>query len=244
VTAPEPSPLAGIPARLRAHPGALLAGMLVAGVVFAFPSLMDAAVPRLGVRAVAAALLALTLASAAFAGRGAGATPGIDGFSKAALAAVLGFAAVAGSATALRLVIVVVYLALASLFFRSLRGGGSLIESGLRRLEPATPDFVAPYCRKITALWGGFFLVNGAILGVLAFTSPDERWAFYSGRMLHAQMAIFFVVEFVVRKTWFRYYLGSGPIDRLWSWLFPAENTEAGRRSAAYIRRTNGTGPP
>jgi hypothetical protein len=44
-------------------------------------------------------------------------------------------------------------------------------------------------------------------------------------------------VEFLVRKTWFRYYFRGGPFDRLWARLFPAERTARGRRSAEAIRR-------
>ena len=47
-------------------------------------------------------------------------------------------------------------------------------------------------------------------------------------------------VEFLFRKTWFRYYARSGPVERLWSILFPAERTERGRRSMEYIRRMRG----
>jgi hypothetical protein len=45
------------------------------------------------------------------------------------------------------------------------------------------------------------------------------------------------IAEFFVRKTWFRYYFHGGPFDRLWSRLFPAGDTPAGRRSMEYIER-------
>ena len=45
------------------------------------------------------------------------------------------------------------------------------------------------------------------------------------------------VVEFLFRKSWFRYYFRGGPFDRLWSRLFPAERTAQGRRSIEAIRR-------
>ena len=46
------------------------------------------------------------------------------------------------------------------------------------------------------------------------------------------------VVEFFVRKTYFRNYWYRGPFERFWSRLFPAEATPMGRRSAEYIRET------
>ncbi len=48
-------------------------------------------------------------------------------------------------------------------------------------------------------------------------------------------MAAVSAVEYVVRKSWFRYYAG-GLLDRLWAAWLPAENTARGRRSLAYIR--------
>jgi len=100
-----------------------------------------------------------------------------------------------------------------------------------------TPEFIRSYCRKSTVLWSVFFLANAGILAVLAAHESAEAWARYSGRTVYAEMGVIFVVDFFVRKTWFRYYFHEGPFDRVWSHLFPAENTEAGRRSAAYIRR-------
>ena len=43
--------------------------------------------------------------------------------------------------------------------------------------------------------------------------------------------------EFLVRKTWFRYYFHGGPFERFWSRLFPAEATPRGRESLEFIRR-------
>jgi hypothetical protein len=44
-------------------------------------------------------------------------------------------------------------------------------------------------------------------------------------------------IEFLIRKTWFRYYYFGGPFDRFWSSFFPPEETERGRASLEYIRR-------
>ena len=54
---------------------------------------------------------------------------------------------------------------------------------------------------------------------------------------LRSDAASISALEFFVRKTWFRYYFHGGAFDRFWAKLFPAENTEQGRRSAAYIQR-------
>jgi hypothetical protein len=49
-------------------------------------------------------------------------------------------------------------------------------------------------------------------------------------------MAVLSAVEFLVRKSWFRYY-GNGPVDRLLAALLPPENTWQGRRSKEYVTR-------
>ena len=62
-------------------------------------------------------------------------------------------------------------------------------------------------------------------------------------------MGVLSAIEYAVRKAWFRYY-GGGALDAVWAALLPAENTERGRRSLAYIReararmRAEGFSPP
>jgi hypothetical protein len=71
----------------------------------------------------------------------------------------------------------------------------------------------------------------------LAVAGTPEAWRAFTGWGIYAVMTAITCVEFFVRKTWFRYYFHGGPFDRFWSKLFPAENTERGRRSAESIRR-------
>ena len=107
---------------------------------------------------------------------------------------------------------------------------------GARWLVPEAPDFVRSYCRKVTALWVGFFAGSAVLIAVLAVSGAQAWWELYTGQLVYALMMAISAVEFFVRKTWFRYYFHMGPFDRLWSTLFPAENTPQGRRSEAYIR--------
>ena len=104
-------------------------------------------------------------------------------------------------------------------------------------VEPAAPLFIRSYCRKVTGVWAAFFAVSAVVLAVLAVTGPESAWRAASRSGIYTGMGVLTVVEFLIRKTWFRYYYYGGPFDRLWSALFPAENTERGRRSAEYIRR-------
>jgi uncharacterized membrane protein len=237
VTAVEarPDPLAAWRPTSRTWLGlALLAGALVV-----YPWLIDAALVRFGTRPVAAALLALALAGGvsptAAAGLPAAALPRVPGF-PAAIALLLLAALVSGGLRALHLVPAAVHLWLCLLCVASLAEPVSLIERVARILQPRAPEFIRSYCRKVTALWALLFAASAAAIAWLVFEgTPDARRAF-SAWGVWGPIAAVSAVEYVVRKTWFRYYAG-GPLDRLFAAWLPAENTERGRRSLAYIRQ-------
>jgi len=127
------------------------------------------------------------------------------------------------------------YAAAAAVFWGSLSDESSLIERFVKLIHPYKPDFVDPYCRKLTSVWGWFFAGHGAALAVLVLFAPATWWEAYTGWVMLPTMLAFAAIEYVVRKTAFRYYPYGGPIDRLFSTFFPAEETELGRRSQAYI---------
>ena len=149
----------------------------------------------------------------------------------------LGLATLTGSRTWLLLVPALVYVTLAAVCAASLRDEDSLIERGARYLAPDVPDFVRPYCRKVTTVWIAFFLASATAIGALAIADAPGLWRAYSGGTVYGLMLAITVAEFFVRKTWFRYYFHGGPFDRVWSRLFPADKTPAGRRSMEYIER-------
>ena len=187
-------------------------------------------------RASCGALLVVSAVSVAFGARarsavGVGAWPGL------AIAAVLGVGAVSGQRGVLLLVPAVVYLALADVFRRSLAREDSIVERAARWAVPEAPDFIRPYCRGLTWLWVAFFAASAAVIAGLALAGSAAAWRAVTGWGIYALMLLVAGLEFFVRKTWFRYYFHGGPFDRFWSSLFPAENTEQGRRSAEYVRR-------
>ena len=142
-----------------------------------------------------------------------------------------------GERVYLQLLPALAYLALAQALARSLRGPVSLFERLVRRALPAAPEFIAPWCRGLTALWAGVFSACAAVVAGAALFASYETWLAWTAWRLFAGMALLMAAEFLVRKTWFRYYFRGGPFDRLWSRLFPAENTPQGRRSLEAIRR-------
>jgi uncharacterized membrane protein len=153
----------------------------------------------------------------------------------AGAAGLLGLAAVSGDARFLRLAAAWVYLGLAALFAASLRGSSSILERAARWLVPEAPPFIRGYCRVVTAAWVVFFLASAAAIGWLAVAGTAEAWLGAAGRDVWIAMGALSLLEFLVRKTWFRYYFHGGPFERLWSRLFPAERTARGRRSLRYI---------
>jgi len=78
------------------------------------------------------------------------------------------------------------------------------------------------YCRKLTAVWCGFFLLNGAIAAELALAGTREAWALYTGGIAYAGMGLLFAVEFVYRHWRFRRYFGL-PTDPLLRRIFPPD---------------------
>lgn len=120
----------------------------------------------------------------------------------------------------------------------------SLVEKMARAIQPYLPDFTQNYCRKITAMWSFFFLLNTGIITVLALhsTSSDTfLWKIYTQRIYFGIVALINIVEFFFRKVWFRHY-NQSPIDRWLDRIFPSENTERGRRSRAYVRHMHSLG--
>ena len=109
-----------------------------------------------------------------------------------------------------------------------------MIERFARIIEGEMPDFTLPYCRKVTWVWCVFFAANSLAIVLLALAAPLAWWALFTGLVSYLLMGALFSGEFLVRKLWFRQY-GNGFLDRALSALFPAEATENGRRSLAYI---------
>ena len=112
-----------------------------------------------------------------------------------------------------------------------------MIERAARTLEPDAPPFIRSYCRKLTAVWALLFFVNAAVISSLTFSTPWNTWLAWTTWGSWISMGLFSGVEFLFRKSWFRYYFYLGPFDRRWARMFPAEATARGRQSTAYIAK-------
>lgn len=128
---------------------------------------------------------------------------------------------------------VLISTALLVQFALSLRGEMPIIERFARMQEPDLdegpkgPRKLA-HCRQVTVAWCVFFILNGGVAAVLAFTAPTRWWAIYAGGIAYGLMFLMFAAEYIVRKARFRDY-GKGPHDRLLARLWPAESEGEGR---------------
>lgn len=206
-------------------------GALLATV---YPPAAERALTSYGVRPVAIALVGLGLVSLILWHRwGSGRVPLVQ---RAAILLLPALAAATGEVLFLRLVPAAIQALIAVLFVVSLRGGGSLFYDAARSLHPYAPDFIAPYCRKSTIVFAGIFALLAVAAAYLAFRPPASGWGAASGLWIWTPVIAASLVDWAVRKWWFRYF-GPGPLDQLLRRLLPPENTAAGRRSLEYIRR-------
>jgi hypothetical protein len=59
---------------------------------------------------------------------------------------------------------------------------------------------IAAYCRKVTWVWCGFFVLNGSIAFYTVFFASDALWSIYNGGISYILIGILFAGEFIVRK--------------------------------------------
>jgi uncharacterized membrane protein len=221
----QPSPAQGV--------AALAAGLAVA----AYPFVAPAAVAHFGVRGVAAAVLAIGAATLA-------ARVALDPGRVRVVVVVLehagalllaGAALLTGDPLWLLLFPVLVNATLCAAFLGSLRHDPCIVEEVASWIEPYLPDFTRSYCRGITVLWSGFFALAALGIACVALLAPTW-WRAATVPWYFGTLAVLSVAEFAFRKIWFRHYTGR-LIDKPFARFFPADRTERGRRSLAYLDR-------
>jgi uncharacterized membrane protein len=223
----------------RPTPGQGIAAVLLGLAAFAYPLVGDAAIERFGTARTAAALLAT--ASLGMAVRFAAERRALRILGQNAGALVLlGLAAGSGDRTYLLLFPALINIYLAVIFAASVTTEKSIVERGARIVQPYLPPFTLAYCRKLTLCWSVFFAANSVWIARLCFDAP-EQWRSYTAVVYPAQVVLLSLVEFFVRKLWFRNYTEK-PLDRLLASLFPPEANERGRRSQRFIATLHAAG--
>lgn len=70
------------------------------------------------------------------------------------------------------------------------------------------------YCRTVTQVWSGFFVLNGGTALALALLAPLSWWALYNGLLAYVLIGLLGASEYVIRKRRFGRF-GDNPIDRV-----------------------------
>ena len=81
----------------------------------------------------------------------------------------------------------------------SLRHPPSAIERLARLTDPDLPPAAIAYTRRVTQVWCGFFVFNGAMALYTALYATDAAWALYNGLIAYVLMGLLFVGEWLVR---------------------------------------------
>lgn len=173
----------------------LLQGLLT----LAYPVLVFLALDHLSPRSVAL-LLALLLILRPPTRIGALLSARRERVGLAALVVLMLAASLSDSEALLRLYPALVNGLMLALFAHSLRHPPSVVERLARLREPDLPAAGVAYTRRVTAVWCGFFIVNGSLAAWTALFASRETWAWYNGLVAYLLMGTLFAGEWLVRK--------------------------------------------
>ncbi|KRG71150.1 hypothetical protein [Pseudoxanthomonas dokdonensis] len=111
-----------------------------------------------------------------------------------------GLATLFNDALPLKLYPALVNAVMLAVFAASLVFPPTAVERIARLTEPDLPAHAVAYTRRVTWVWCGFFVINGALALATAFWATDRVWAVYNGLVAYLMMAIVFAVEWLVRQ--------------------------------------------
>ena len=93
-----------------------------------------------------------------------------------------------------------VNLALLATFAGSFLQRETIVERIARAGTEVLPPEASAYCRAVTAVWCGFFLLNAGISLDLALAGSQRAWALYTGLVAYVLMGLLFAAEYLVRQ--------------------------------------------
>ncbi|WP_236665096.1 COG4648 family protein [Aeromonas dhakensis] len=93
-----------------------------------------------------------------------------------------------------------VSLALLCLFGWSLTRPMSLVERLARLQDPALPAAAIGYTRRVTQVWCGFFVINGALAAFTIWHGDLALWSLYNGLVSYLLMGGLMGAEYLVRR--------------------------------------------
>lgn len=178
-------------------PAGRLLSIALTLVLVLYPLLVYIGIQQLGPRALAAILLTAALARLV-AAKISGKALGNSLWLLLAAATATGLTLATGSVLGLKFYPVLVSGVMLVLFGISLWHPPSMIERFARLQQPDLPAHAIPYTRKVTWVWCGFFVVNGAIASATVFAS-DQLWALYNGLVSYLLIGLLLAGEYLVR---------------------------------------------
>jgi uncharacterized membrane protein len=131
---------------------------------------------------------------------------------------------------------VLINLALLTTFGLSLWAERPMVERFARLQAGTLTEPEVRYCRSVTRLWCGFFVLNGSIALYLAVAGDVEAWALFTGLISYILIGIVFGVEYIYRHWRFRRYTG-GFADPLLKWIMPPHSEGPGTQPFDSHRR-------
>jgi uncharacterized membrane protein len=81
--------------------------------------------------------------------------------------------------------------------------GTPIVERFARLQDPALTPAKVAYCRTVTKVWCGFFVLNAAVIGALALARDLRWWTLYAGVISYVLIGVLFTAELIVRHTKF-----------------------------------------
>ena len=180
----------------------LFVKFVFAAVLIAYPVLVYFGLLYLEARFVALILVILVAARLVLAKQLGGRTrlaPQILVSLGAAL--IIGFLAfISNSKEFLKYYPVLMSVVMLALFFSSILRPPSVIERLARIRTPDLPPEAVLYTRKVTLVWCGFFVLNGAVSLYTCLATNMEIWALYNGLISYILMGVLFAGEFLIRR--------------------------------------------
>jgi uncharacterized membrane protein len=110
--------------------------------------------------------------------------------------------AVTNSELMLRFYPALVNLGLLAAFGATLARGPSMIERFARMQEPDLDARGVAYTRRVTQLWCGFFVLNGAFSAYTACAFSRDGWALYNGALAYGLVGVLLAGEFAWRHAY------------------------------------------
>ena len=137
-----------------------------------------------------------------------------------AMSSIAAVAAASNQPFGLLLTPVAINFGMLAVFAGSFLQGETTVERLAKLQVSDLSDRELKYCRRVTAIWCGFFVLNGSTALGLAFRGDLELWTLYNGLIAYILMGTLFATEYLYRHWRFRRYVGA-PLDPILKRLFP-----------------------